>query len=395
MDRQRDYEWSQSLEKIIKSGFEKIREELKQAELKVAEEIRSNARFRDRKSRPVTYVEKLALQVVSCLYFVERAVRAIVAGSFASEFLFRFQTLTKDSEALVKKQFGPIPIPLPLPESQADGTGGLTVAMLLTSADEESVRTLLAEGLRLSCREELGGLRDYASGGRYPIMIGLGFNSGVGPVLHDRSFVKMKYLELTIGVPGVRLSREPDSHLGPFLYIPLLLLNSVTPTLLGWAFGFKKRLKRIKADELSYRISRLISGRELLKAEVTPDPNRCIQLATNIVDLAPWLDLLDKPIVTRTWWGDLKFTFFHWDWMFTPVSPARVKWLFGSDEVPLVPKGPSVFSSLPEADSGNSGATPVVGKAYLMSVPWRLLLPFERDALERKTGLWRRIFTRK
>jgi hypothetical protein len=185
------------------------------------------------------------------------------------------------------------------------------------------------------------------------------------------------------------LTREfPDCPQGPFFYIPALLLNAFTPTLLGWAFGFKKRVKRFKADAFSYRVSRLWSGRPLLMAQVTSDPST-FQLASSVQELAPWLDLLNKPIVTRLWWGGLRFTFFFWDWLFTPTSPARVEFSFSSDELPLLPAGPAVFTSLPETNSGNADAARVIGKAYLMSVPWRLLLPFGIGALKQSARLRR------
>jgi hypothetical protein len=340
-------------------------------------------------ARAVTAVELLGIQVVSWLYFVEKAIRALLGSTFASPFLKLYQKLTEGSEALIREKLGGVDVPEPLPLSKADGTGGLTVAMLLTSADKEAVEALLPAGLELSSRDQLGALQDQVSEGRYPVMIGLGYNAGVRPVWNKKSFGGMNYLELSIGVPGVLLTREfPDCPQGPFFYIPALLLNAFTPTLLGWAFGFKKRVKRFKADAFSYRVSRLWSGRPLLMAQVTSDPST-FQLASSVQELAPWLDLLNKPIVTRLWWGGLRFTFFFWDWLFTPTSPARVEFSFSSDELPLLPAGPAVFTSLPETNSGNAGAARVIGKAYLMSVPWRLLLPFGIGALKQSARLRR------
>ena len=396
MDDRKDYGWGYSLKKIVEAGFEELRERLRQAESKVAAAIRRDGPFRGKKSRPATILEKLAIQAVSCLYLAEKGIRALAGKSFVSKFLAEFQTLTRDSEKLIQDKLGQIPIPLPLPMSQADGTGGLTVAMLLTSADRASVKALLPEGVELMRREELKDLQSQVPAGRHPVMIGLGFNSDVRPVRKTPTFVKMNYLELTIGVPGVRLSSEFGNPSGPYFYIPALFLNAFTPTLLGWAFGFRKRLKRIKASAYSYRVAHLISGEPLLTAEVIADQNSDIRFATDIRELAPWLRLLDQPIVTRTWWGNLKFTFFDWDWLFTPTTPALVKLSFASDEVPLAPQGPSVFTSLAEsADSEKPEAPPVAGRAYLMSVPWRLLLPFGRETLERKSGLWRRMWGRR
>jgi hypothetical protein len=376
------YGWKESLEKIIQSSIEEIREGLKRDELAVARHMAWRARLRNRMARAVTAMEMLAIQVVSCLYFVEKTIRALLRSTFASPFLKLYQKLTASSVALIDQKLSAVAVPEPLPLSKADGTGGLTVAMLLTSADKKAVEALLPAGLGLSSRDQLGALRDQVSEGKYPVMIGLGYNAGVRPVWNKKSFVKMNYLELSIGVPGVLVTREfPDCPQGPFFYIPALLLNSITPTLLGWAFGFKKRLKRFKADAFSYRVSRLWSGRPLLVAQVTSDPS-IFQLANNVEELAPWLDFLNKPIVTRTWWGDLRFTFFFWDWRFTPTSPARVDFSFSTGEFPLFPVGPAAFTSLAETNSENAGAAPTLGKAYLMSVPWRLLLPFRIGVLK-------------
>lgn len=383
-----DYRWLESLKNAIKSGTENLIARMKEQESRRAEQIKWQAQLRNRMAKIVTGAQKLAIQVVSGLYFIEKAIRAALGSTFASEFLKIYQKLTTHVEGLIEEKLKGVPVPDPFPESLADGTGGLTVAMLLTSADQETVKALLPEGLELSTAEQMGKLKDQMSGGRYPIMIGLGFNSDVRPVWREISFVKMKYLELTIGVPGVQFSRDfPNRPEGPFFYIPALLLNSFTPTLLGWAFGFKKRLKRIKAGASSYQVSRLLSGRPLLAAEVTLDQNNTVQLASNLDDLAPWLGLLDKPIVSRTWWGGLRFTFFHWDWPFTPTSPARVEFSFSSGELPLVPQGTSIFTSLPESEK--PGAGPILGKAYLMSVPWRLLLPFGIGVLNGRDECWR------
>lgn len=381
--------WADSLRELVQSSVEDIRQALREAETKLAAALKRDARFRPRKSSPATFAEKIAIQVVSCLYFVELLIRAIARSTFASKFLQIFQKLTTDSVALVKKEFGQVPVQV-LPASEADGTGGLTVAMLLTSCNRAAVTAILPAGLELIPLEELGEIRSQIPPGEHPVMVGLGFNSNVRPVLMNISFVDMNYLELTVGVPGVRLKPEYGEPSGPFFYIPSLLLNAVTPTLLGWAFGFRKRLKRIKADVNSYSVRRLLSGAPVLQAEVKIDDGSPLEFASNVAGLPPWLNLLDQPIVTRTWWGALRFTFFHWDWQFTPSSPAYVR-IQSSGEVPLLAPGAFVFSALDAAPSGDREAGRPIDRAYVMSVPWRLLLPFGRHVLKKNRGLWGRL----
>src|SRR5262249_42134913 len=199
-------------------------------------------------------------QIVSCLYLIEMVLRG---RKFKSEFLRVFQRLTN----LIEDKVDEIPIPRPLRMSDSDGTGGVTVAPLLTSGDQNTGASLLPAGIELIPYDDLGEMKTQIPRDGHPVMVGLGFNSKVRPVRGPASFIKMKYLELTVGVPAVQLTREFGEPRDPLFYIPTLLLNAFTPTLLGWLFGFKKHLKRLRAGNQSYQISSLILNRPLLTAE--------------------------------------------------------------------------------------------------------------------------------
>jgi hypothetical protein len=370
-------DWKADLEKAFESRASAILRhlELAREKFKTAEERHQVARRR--KSRRATAVEKFLIQVVSNLYYVEKAIRKILRRPFTSEFLGIFQELTSAAFALVIKKFGEIQIQLPLAMSRADGTGGLTVGMLLSSADRQSIESLLPNGLELIPHETLGEFQNRIPPGHHPIMIGLGFNSGVGPVKDEHTFVKMKYLELTFGIPAVQVAPEFGEPSGPFFYIPGLYLNAVTPTLLGWAYGFKKTIKRFRSSSTSYSVASLLLNQPLLAAEIIGTaPGSDLSFATDIPDLAPWLDFLDQPIITRTWWGKFRCTFFHWDWFYTPALAARVDVKVFSGGLPLLRAGHYEFGS-PAAHPSDP-----VRLAYLMSVPWRLILPFDRAALK-------------
>lgn len=371
-------EWRVDLENAFQaksqwtlSDLETANQKFKQAEAQIAP-------FR-RKSRMITAIEKFLIRVVSAFYFVESGIRKLLRRPFRSEFLVEFQELTKAAFELVLQKFGEIQIPLPLPMNQADGTGGLTVGMLLSSASCDEVASLLPRGLELMPRGSLLGLQDRIPPGQHPIMIGLGFNHDVGPVKKDRTFVKMRYLELTVGIPAVQLAEDFGEPRGPFFYLPALYLDALTPTLLGWAYGFRKRLKRFSTERRTYSVRSFLFNRPVFAADVVETaPGSELRFAADIPDLAPWLAFLDQPIITKTWWGKFRCTFFHWDWFYTPALAARVDMTAFTDKIPLIHPGKHQFSAVAKESPR---------LAYLMSVPWRLVIPFDRKVLS-----WRSAF---
>src|SRR6476661_2788401 len=89
--------------------------------------------FRKRKPKTITLFQKVLVTLVGSLYGLESRIRALLGRRFSSRFLYLYEQMTTEALALIKKTFGAVPIAQDLPTTQADGNGGLTVAMLLTN----------------------------------------------------------------------------------------------------------------------------------------------------------------------------------------------------------------------------------------------------------------------
>ena len=361
-------DWQAQLAKEIAERSEQIRFAWGESHKRWTE-IRNDPLLR-RKSRAVTAFQEFLIAVVSNLYGLETRIRAWLHRQFHSEYLRIYHEMTNEAQHIIERTIGEIPVETGLPVSQADGTGGLTVAMILTHEKREVLEALLPNGMELIPGDNLP--EKPPGPGLHPLMIGLGLNTGARPVQRNRHFRGMNYLEMTIGIPMVQLAPEFGPPRGPFFYLPGLYLNFLTPTLLGWAFGFKKRLRRIASTSSTFRVSSLLRGREKLNAEVTNDQR--VQFAWQIRELRPWLAHLEQPIISRAWWGKFRCTHFHWDWYLTRVSAASIS-LKARDEFAGVIGSQRQFSA-----QARGGAEQL---AYVMSVPWRLLLPFDRKVLRR------------
>jgi hypothetical protein len=181
-----------------------------------------------------------------------------------------------------------------------------------------------------------------------------------------------------IGVPWVRLSDSSDET--TFLCLPRLLLDQLAPTMLGWLFGYKKRWMRIAAEPQSFKVSSLLFKRPILEATVEySDPP---ELATDMTELTPWMSSLEQPIISRSWWGGLQCTHFHWAWPLTTISPAVVNVKAFQDNVAGLRQGEYRYGQVRHKKHNFRHKTPGTGKAYVMNVPWRLLLPFDPSVLK-------------
>jgi hypothetical protein len=103
-----------------------------------------------------------------------------------------------------------------------------------------------------------------------------------------------------------------------------------------------------------------------------------VQLVPDIPELTPWRECLEQIIISRSWLRGFRCTHFHWEWAVAVASRAHVRIDNRARLLPVEDGKPLLFNS-------RSGE----GQAYVVSVPWRLLVPFPRSVLRRKSLLSR------
>ena len=119
------------------------------------------------------------------------------------------------------------------------------------------VQSLLADGLELDAQS-------LTAPEHHPVVMFFGWQDKVRP-----NFLPLgiNYLEFIISVPYVRHA-DPALRAkvpGPFIFMPRLYLNSVSPVLLGiLAYGYKKALAQISADDHDYQVRQWKTGEPIV-----------------------------------------------------------------------------------------------------------------------------------
>lgn len=140
--------------------------------------------------------------------------------------------------------------------SPLDFVGRMTAVVAILPVAHEAAQAMLPAGLDLAPQ-------DFMPGDRHPVMVILGRQSDVRPILLP---LGSDYLEFILAVPFVEhRARGPQ---GPFCYCPRLFLDRRSPTVAGrLLYGYAKRRARIRATEGSYGIADLANGAPLLTAD--------------------------------------------------------------------------------------------------------------------------------
>jgi hypothetical protein len=165
-----------------------------------------------------------------------------------------------------------------------------------------------------------------ATAERYPVLFGFG--------RHDRvqlagfewlPIFPMRYQEMFIGVPGLRLD---DDRTGPdgYHYLPRLYLDRFLPTLGGnLLWGLTKRLARLaSADDnhdVTFEVTSLVRKRKYCK--VRGAPRGPFEVPSNLPELDPLRHLLDELVVSRLCFqqGPFALSDFKWHWQDAKVRP--------------------------------------------------------------------------
>lgn len=261
---------------------------------------------------------------------------------------------------------------LPVAPDISDARGKYVTTMIGTYVDAQRVAALLPKGLSLDPAR--------IKNGKHALVLMFGYTQNL-----RRAFWPlpgMNYLEFIVGVPNVMLEEDiSDAYCTRFFYIPVLYLNRLYPTFLGWLAGYRKRWKRIQVVRTSfeglqcpiYTIESLLSGKKMIEASFHPP----IVTTAVVQKTERWADLLEQPNVTRLA-GEKLFLHYYWDWQdaqkFAPVEATVIVY----DNIPGLDPGTYQFRGLDERQWQDPSAPE--GSVSFAS-PFELLPPFSLELL--------------
>jgi hypothetical protein len=135
------------------------------------------------------------------------------------------------------------------------GQGESITSFVIGKANLEVIQSLLPEELTTGTQDLI------KESGQYPVLYLFGIQKNVKPGFWP--LWGLNYYEFIIGIPYV-VWKNPESRKekGPFMFMPILCLNKLLPTIAGWFFGMPKQVSRIKDNGVSYKVSTLIGDNE-------------------------------------------------------------------------------------------------------------------------------------
>jgi hypothetical protein len=196
--------------------------------------------------------------------------------------------------------------------------------------------------------------------GRYPVCYTFGYHQDLRRVWMIANGIA--YLEVCIGVLGVRhLSAKPGFQ-GPFVFMPRLDLNRLYPTVLGRMVGLPKHWIRIETEAARYTVKG--------KYAASFDPYGQRAKPGDFPLLASWQELLSMPLVTQTSIGHL-YMYFDWGWPYSWIQPIRGSLECLAPEIACMPPGRFDFAGIDEDPAG----------AFRIAMPWEMQAPFSRRSI--------------
>lgn len=239
------------------------------------------------------------------------------------------------------------------PFSVADARANYTAAVVPRRLPLAEIEPWLPAGFGLdpACADERG---------RYPVCYTFGYHQDLRRVWMIANGIN--YLEVCIGILGVRhLSAKPGFQ-GPFVFMPRLDLNRLYPTVLGRMVGLPKHWVRISATTARYSVRN--------KYEASFAPNGSRAKPGDFPLLAPWQELLSMPLVTETSIGHL-YMYFDWGWPYSWIQPVRGSLECRAPAVACMPRGRFDFRGIDEDPAG----------AFRIAMPWEMQAPFSRQSI--------------
>lgn len=209
----------------------------------------------------------------------------------------------------------------------------------------------------------------------YRIGIALGEHRDVRMAAPAMSFMKWNYNELFIFMPSVRfknLNPCKNSHSGTFAFMPTLLLDAMVPTLIGWLYGYNKKLASFeRTADYSQNIVR--RGQSIPVAELelddSPVPAADDSVAVEFLSTASG----SNPYGTVTFVGKSKLGLYEisdlrWDLPTIVVRSSSFHlWMRGPDFEAIGAPGLDGNDDIVGVDQGGTGFT--------MEYDWTLRSP--------------------
>jgi hypothetical protein len=145
----------------------------------------------------------------------------------------------------------------------------------------------------------------------YPISIAFGLQHHVG-LARFPHLPGANYLEFAVGVSNLQLARPVDGFTGPCAILARLDLNELLPIILGRLLGLQKVLRLAKTVDNAFGLRSFWRRSTIAFGSLhrLDQPKR----ASDVKGLAPLIATYDQPVVSRSIFGTLAFTRFHWAW---------------------------------------------------------------------------------
>jgi hypothetical protein len=255
---------------------------------------------------------------------------------------------------------------LPIKTSKWDICGEYLVSLLFSYVPESELTPIMAGNLHLDPANA-------RADGKHPVIYLFGFTENMHRVWNPLR--GPSYLEYAVAIPNVYIKAD-SGYLGPFLYLPVLHLNRLYPTVLGRMAGYRKFLSRIATTEETYEIKTLFKATPLVTGSFQP----CGEVETRASqkNLDHWEALLGQPNANPYLWGQTLFLHYHWAWDLSKIQPINAEVTVHQD-MPAFRKGTYKWKAIGTEAFVHADCVPE--GAFRCSIPFELLPPFSRSKL--------------
>ncbi len=257
---------------------------------------------------------------------------------------------------------------LPVKPSHCDACGAYLVTMVVTYADLKLLRPLIPRQLEFDPNRIHDGL--------HPIIYMFGYTQHLHRVWMPIS--GFGYLEFGVGIPGLRRWKPSQKFQGPFTFVPVLYLQQLYPTFMGWLVGYNKQLRKMSTQEAAYTIRDRYSTQEIIQASFKPSATA--EDPPPADHISHWADLTMQPQANRFLEDSLLFLHYHLAWPNAIVQPVDAEVEVKVDVgIPGLKVGKYHW---PGIDIGKAVPGRAPEGAFRMWAPFELLGPFTRETLD-------------
>lgn len=172
------------------------------------------------------------------------------------------------------------------------GKGLYESLMALVSYDKSTLLALLPSELELAPQR-------ITESDKHPLMFFFGKQMDIRPNFIP-SGMGITYHEFVVLIPYVQWRSKSDAYHGPFAFMPMLYLDQVFPTVLGYLYGYNNMIARIRNTQ-GYRIHSAILDKPFIKSEHTTHGAKMLAHAfPNFKNIKPILSL---PLIAQHFTG--------------------------------------------------------------------------------------------